>query len=321
MFFLVPWWQGMLYSLGEFASTIIFCNAIFLFTRSRNFSLSLFGISIVLGKLLTLIPFAGFYLIIFFKEKSLKNVLNDISFFFLPLIPWFLLINLRYAQGNLQDFFQDTLNFILKDSEASGLSIFSQFSLQNIKASILGSEYQYWNQYEKLRLSIVPLITIILIFRNRESLNKSFGPIALPLISSIMLHIIWFWLFSPLKWIRYSQHYMIVVVITLFYLLLFNIYTKKFDFLVGCLAIGLLFDNSESNFILLFALLIISVFLYKGQHWRNISKIILVSIIIFDLFSAISLYESNTLPKMTIDSCIEELISDDCRNDYLEYSK
>jgi hypothetical protein len=321
MFFLVPWWQGMLYSLGEFASTIIFCNAIFLFTRSRNLSLSLFGISIVLGKLLTLIPFAGFYLIIFFKEKSLKNVLKDISFFFLPLIPWFLLINLRYAQGNLQDFFQDTLNFILKDSEASGLSIFSQFSLQNIKASILGSEYQYWNQYEKLRLSIVPLITIILIFRNRESLNKSFGPIALPLISSIMLHIIWFWLFSPLKWIRYSQHYMIVVVITLFYLLLFNIYTKKLDFLVGCLAIGLLFDNSESNFILLFALLIISVFLYKGQHWRNISKIILVSIIIFDLFSAISLYESNTLPKMTIDSCIEELISDDCRNDYLEYSK
>ena len=114
---------------------------------------------------------------------------------------------------------------------------------------------------------------------------------------------------------------MIVVVITLFYLLLFNIYTKKLDFLVGCLAIGLLFDNSESNFILLFALLIISVFLYKGQHWKNISKIILVSIIIFDLFSAISLYESNTLPKMTIDSCIEELISDDCRNDYLEYSK
>jgi len=321
MFFLVPWWQGMLYSLGEFASTIIFCNAIFLFTRSRNLSLSLFGISIVLGKLLTLIPFAGFYLIIFFKEKSLKNVLKDISFFFLPLIPWFLLINLRYAQGNLQDFFQDTLNFILKDSEASGLSIFSQFSLQNIKASILGSEYQYWNQYEKLRLSIVPLITTILIFRNRVSLNKSFGPIALPLISSITLHIIWFWLFSPLKWIRYSQHYMIVVVITLFYLLLFNIYTKKLDFLVGCLAIGLLFDNSESNFILLFALLIISVFLYKGQHWKNISKIILVSIIIFDLFSAISLYESNTLPKMTIDSCIEELISDDCRNDYLEYSK
>ena len=321
MFFLVPWWQGMLYGLGEFASTIIFCNAIFLFSKSRKLALSLFGISIALGKLLTLIPFAGFYFLIILNEKSLKSILKDTAFFLLPLIPWFLLINLRYAQGNLLDFFQDTLNFILKDSEASGLSIFSQFSLQNIKASILGSEYQYWNQHEKLRLSIVPLITIILIFRNRTSLNRSFGPIALPLISSIVLHILWFWLLSPLKWMRYSQHYMIVVVVTLFYMLLFNVYTKKLDFLVGCLAIGLLLDNSESNFILLFVLLIISVFLYKGQLWRNISKIILVSVIILDLSNAISLNESNNLPKITIESCSKELISDECRNDYLEYSK
>jgi hypothetical protein len=321
MFFLVPWWQGMLYGLGEFASTIIFCNAIFLFSKSRKLALSLFGISIALGKLLTLIPFAGFYFLLILNEKSLKSILKDTAFFLLPLIPWFLLINLRYAQGNLLDFFQDTLNFILKDSEASGLSIFSQFSLQNIKASILGSEYQYWNQYEKLRLSIVPLITIILIFRNRTSLNRSFGPIALPLISSIVLHILWFWLLSPLKWMRYSQHYMIVVVVTLFYMLLFNVYTKKLDFLVGCLAIGLLLDNSESNFILLFVLLIISVFLYKGQLWRNISKIILVSVIILDLSNAISLNESNNLPKITIESCSKELISDECRNDYLEYSK
>jgi hypothetical protein len=321
MFFLVPWWQGMLYGLGEFASTIIFCNAIFSFSKSRKLALSLFGISIALGKLLTLIPFAGFYFLMILNEKSLKSVLKDTAFFLLPLIPWFLLINLRYAQGNLLDFFQDTLNFILKDSEASGLSIFSQFSLQNIKASILGSEYQYWNQYEKLRLSIVPLITIILIFRNRTSLNKSFGPIALPLISSIVLHVLWFWLLSPLKWMRYSQHYMIVVVVTLFYMLLFNVYTKKLDFLVGCLAIGLLFDNSESNFILLFVLLIISFFLHKGQLWRNISKIILVSVIILDLSNAISLNEGNNLPKMTIESCSKELISDECRNDYLEYSK
>jgi hypothetical protein len=152
-------------------------------------------------------------------------------------------------------------------------------------------------------------------------LNKSFGPIALPLISSIVLHVLWFWLLSPLKWMRYSQHYMIVVVVTLFYMLLFNVYTKKLDFLVGCLAIGLLFDNSESNFILLFVLLIISFFLHKGQLWRNISKIILVSVIILDLSNAISLNEGNNLPKMTIESCSKELISDECRNDYLEYSK
>ena len=46
MFLLIPWWQGLLYGLGEIASMIIFTNAIYLFSNFRRLSLALFGISI-----------------------------------------------------------------------------------------------------------------------------------------------------------------------------------------------------------------------------------------------------------------------------------
>ena len=49
---LVPWWQGSLYMIGEFASVIVFTNALFLFTKSRYVSILLFSISIFWGKLL-----------------------------------------------------------------------------------------------------------------------------------------------------------------------------------------------------------------------------------------------------------------------------
>ena len=153
MFLLIPWWQGALYSLGEIASMIVFVNAIFLYSNFRKLSLGLFGISIFLGKLLTALPFVGFYIIVLIKESSIKKVLNDITYFLLPLLPWFLLINLNYESGNFGNYLIDTLNFILKDNSASGLNTSFSLSFDNIKNSILSSEYQYWNIYRKRKIS------------------------------------------------------------------------------------------------------------------------------------------------------------------------
>ena len=66
---LIPWWQGALYSLGEIASMIILTNSIFLFEKYRKQSIFLMSMSIFFGKLLTLLPFIGFYLYVLFKEK------------------------------------------------------------------------------------------------------------------------------------------------------------------------------------------------------------------------------------------------------------
>ena len=65
----IPWWQGALYSLGEIASMIIFTNSVFLFHKLRKLSMFLFSVSIFYGKLLTLLPFLGFYGAYFFKKR------------------------------------------------------------------------------------------------------------------------------------------------------------------------------------------------------------------------------------------------------------
>ena len=70
---LIPWWQGSLYSLGEIPSVIIFVNAIFLFPKIRKLSLLLFSISIFYGKLLNLVPFVGFYIVVMINERKIKK--------------------------------------------------------------------------------------------------------------------------------------------------------------------------------------------------------------------------------------------------------
>ena len=319
MFLLIPWWQGALYSLGEIASMIVFVNAIFLYSNFRKLSLGLFGISIFLGKLLTALPFVGFYIIVLIKESSIKKVLNDITYFLLPLLPWFLLINLNYESGNFGNYLIDTLNFILKDNSASGLNTSFSLSFDNIKNSILSSEYQYWNIYEKGRLVLTPIFCILLLNKNKSTIDQKFGYITIPLISAIVIHYLWFWIISPLKWMRYSQHFMVVVVVTLFYLLLFDVLSKKFDYFFCCMIIGSLMDNNEKNFFILIFILIIAIYTRNKNVWINTLKISLACVIVFDLTHSVLRQNDVENKSFKLDSCTELIMSDVCRYDYLEY--
>ena len=51
--FLIPWWQGSLYGIGEIPSTIVFVNSIFLFNKYRKTSIILFSFSILFWQNLT----------------------------------------------------------------------------------------------------------------------------------------------------------------------------------------------------------------------------------------------------------------------------
>ena len=319
MFLLIPWWQGALYSLGEIASMIVFVNAIFLYSNFRKLSLGLFGISIFLGKLLTALPFVGFYIIVLLKEGSVKKVLNDIKYFLLPLLPWFLLINLNYESGNFSNYLIDTLNFILNDNSASGLNNSFTLSFDNIKNSILSSEYQYWNIYEKGRLVLTPIFCILLLNKNKSTIDQKFGYITIPLISAIVIHYLWFWIVSPLKWMRYSQHFMVVVIVTLFYLLLFDVLSKKFDYFFCCMIIGSLMDNNEKNFFILIFILIIAIYTRNKNVWINTLKISLACVIVFDLSHSVLRQNDVENKSFKLDSCTELIMSDVCRYDYLEY--
>ena len=50
--FLIPWWYGILYSLGEITSTIFFVIAIFIYEKQKKMSMLLFGIAIFFGKII-----------------------------------------------------------------------------------------------------------------------------------------------------------------------------------------------------------------------------------------------------------------------------
>lgn len=319
LFLLIPWWQGMLYSLGEIASMVIFSNSIFIFSKRRSLAIILFSISIVYGKFLTLLPFLGFYLTILFIERNIHNFLKDILFFTIPLFPWILLVNTFYSSGNAFDYFQDLTSLIFSPNSASGVSQVSKLSFANFIQLLNNSEFITWNYYEKLRLLAVPIFTIFLILKIRKNEKNVYKELSFPIISSIFLPYFWFWFFSPLKWIRYSQHFMVLVLISLTYVLIHNMASSKYEYLAAFFSIGLLIDNNEKlSLILLSAVTLFIVFMKQG-NWLTILKISLVTIILIDVSYFYFKNSDLKIKEISYPSCNINLINEDCRKDYLNY--
>ncbi len=170
---LVPWWQGSLYSLGELPSVIIFLNAIFLFPKLRKLSIILFSISIFYGKLLNLVPFAGFYLAVIFYERKIKYIVKDFILFLIPLSSWLLLANSRYEKGNAIQYLKDQYYFII-NHQSSGAVTGNNGFLDEFINLLMASEFSSWNTIDKTRLLIVPVIFLSILFKNRENINQFF---------------------------------------------------------------------------------------------------------------------------------------------------
>ena len=181
---LIPWWQGSLYSIGEIPSTLVFINAVFLFSKFRKLSIALFCLSIVYGKFLMLVPFVGFYLAILYSEKKLQNLLKDLSVFLLTMVPWLTLAHFKYENGNLFDYLIDQFYFIT-NHQASGVQNNPDGFFENLIVTINSSEFTSWSIYEKIRITLIPLIFIMIILRNKENINNRFGNITVPITCAI----------------------------------------------------------------------------------------------------------------------------------------
>jgi len=312
--FLIPWWQGGLYSLGEISSMILFSNSIFLFTRFRKTALFLFGFSIFFGKLLTLLPFLGFYMFVIFNEKKLKNIFSDFVTFLIPLIMWLFLINIFYEGGNLVDYINSQLNLIL-NHQSSGAGIQNEYSISN---QISSSEISLWNIFDIFRVGIIPLLYIsLLLITKKKILEKNSYFSFYGVIFSIIPTYLWFWLMSPTKWIRYSQHFTILVVISSLYLITMNLdfsrIEKTFLFLIPASYI------ENTIFFILFIITIIYFIFLQDDYFNNISLIYLLYFFI-SLSIISSYFQTGTSGdiNLMIDNCYENTISDECRNSYME---
>ena len=160
---LVPWWQGSLYMIGEFASVIVFTNALFLFSKSRYLSILLFSIAIFWGKLLTLLPFAIFYILSFMNKPDFKNIYKDAIAFLTPLILWLLLVDKFSLEDSFLTYLYSLFDVVL-GHQSSGIES------PSFVGSFSSSEVQNWNNYDLARILFAPVVAIYLIISTREKI-------------------------------------------------------------------------------------------------------------------------------------------------------
>ena len=313
---LIPWWQGSLYSIGEIPSTLIFINAIFLFSKFRKLSMVLFCLAIVYGKLLLLLPFSGFYIVILFNEKNLKNFLKDVSIFLLTMFPWLTLAHFKYENGNLIDYLIDQYIFIT-NHQTSGFNDYQLGYFENFIFMLNESELSNWSLYELVRTSLLPLIFIIILYRNKKNINNYFGNITVPLIFATTVIYLWFWILNSTKWIRHTQHFTIIVIVSIVYFLSTEIVNKKIDTFILVLMITFFIDNNK--YLIYVALIIYFLMIFVPR--KNIAVIKTKYILLLFLFTDLSLVYFENINSLGLNNDIEEcrieLKSDSCRNSYL----
>ena len=314
--FTIPWWQGILYSLGEIPSVILITTAMLLFNKSRKLSLLLFGFSIFLGKLLNILIFAIFYLTHLNHSRSLKTIFNDFVYFLIPIIPWLTLIQFTYNDGGLIKYFFD-LYYFVGDSNASGIEN-DNFSLTSLKQAILLSEYSQWNIYEKTRIGIIPILGSLLILKNRKILDLKFGYVTIPIFLSLISTYLWFWILNPLKWMRYSQHFTAIIIFLLLYLIIFDIFEKKYDFLAGSYLLIFYLDNTKKYLIYFLILITVSYFI-KNTNVFKASLIYIVAILMtLDITAGVIRKGFREVSSLELQACNTSLNNDECRESYFE---
>lgn len=308
---LVPWWQGSLYMIGEFASVIFFLNAIFLFSKFRFLSLILFSISIFYGKLLTILPFAIFYSFWVFINKEQNKVLKDIFIFSIPLTIWLGFVAINYSNGNIYNYLNDLINLII-GHQSSGTNPVSLFdSLQN-------SEVSNWNQYDIIRLLFIPVLFGFIVIKNKNHIDRLFGNISIPLVASVVSIYLWFWLLSPTKWMRYSQHFSIIVILFLIYLINFDLIHDNTSIFLSSVSIVFFIENTKQLIFIGILVLFVIVYIQTTYKRQLLIKLFLAFLLTLDLSLA---YYDADINNMFFEEdnkvCIKNIVSDECRDYYL----
>ena len=319
---LVPWWIGSLYSIGEVASTIIFVNSLFLYSKNKNLSLILFSSSIIYGKFLLVVPFTAFYisnlLISRFDRRKLVTILKDFFIFSVPFLVWYLLIILKTGINNFLLYINEFIGFIFYYQD-SGFESAREFSLNLILKQITESEVSVWSSASLLRTLIAPLLFGIVLYRNKDEINKKFEIKIISILFSVYSTYLWFWLLSPTKYIRHTKHFTIIIIFVLFYCLIADAVSSNFDKLIIISLISLFF--SDLFLIIIFNILIYTLFFIKlNKKTKNVVMNILFSGFLI-LNIVIGVYESNLKQRVDLNfpECSDSLTIEKCYTSYLYF--
>ncbi len=312
---LIPWWIGALYSIGEIASMVIFTNAMFLYSKNKKLSMILFSISIVYGKILTILPLIGFYIPIIIKKRSINQFLNDMLYFSVPLAIWLTLVHFKYASGNLFDYLIDQYNLIMNHS-SSGVNTINDKKFFDSIENIMSTEVAIWSSYDLFRVAAVPIIFSFVMLKIRKVLELKFINIIYPITLSILIPYLWFWFFNANKWIRYSQHFTVIVLISLSYFIFTKAKFENFDYL---LMVGLLIvfiDNSKILIILSILVSAIALALLKPTRSMIAVQIIIILFVTIDITNAYFQNQQINKTNISVNECSESITANECQQAY-----
>ena len=185
-----------------------------------------------------------------------------------------------------------------------------------IEETSITSEVVNWNNFETTRILFVPLLFIYIVTKNRKKIDKIFGDIALPIVGSVMAPYLWFWLLSPTKWMRYSQHFTIILIISLIYFMSFNIQFTKIDFFMLCASLAIYIDNEKNMILILLVIIFYILFLQQKYRYKSLVKVLIVLFIFLDI--SFPYFQKNSFGDLNnvINSCREQLVSSQCLKDY-----
>ena len=310
-----PWWYGTLYSLGEAISTSVLFFGFIIFQKNRNVGLLLISSSIIFGKYINVLSFSFFYLYVMIKEKNIKNILNDSIFFLIPITFWLSLISFKHNGGILL-WISEFYEYQFLNNQSIGFNTSNSFNIDSIVTKFNNSEVANWNMSDFLRVLIVPgLIIGILIFKDLfkdENIRKTINPI---IFSTIPIYL-WFWLSSPTKWIRYSQNFVLLGLLTIIFCISYRRDLSIYEFIYSSIIFST-FLSSNLLFITFYLVgILIYIFLYKKLNSQVINLFILFFLSISLINSSYEITKKETR-NFDVSECQVELNSKNCFDNYM----
>ena len=313
---LLPWYFGVLYSIGEIVSTIIFFYAILLFIHNRNASLVLFSLSIFYGKLILIVMFGIFYLVYILINKEINKIFKDFIIFSIPALIWIGLVHLNYENGTVLNYIKDFIYFNFTNNRSAGIKEIDSLSLIEYIFSYKNSEVVNWNFPDFLRVLISPLIFYIITIDHKKLSGKLKGFYS-PIIWSTFTLYLWFWILSPTKWIRYSQHFLLVQILLIFFIISQESF-KTQNIIQRLLILVYIFTFFNSfEIIILCSIINFILYIWKPDLLKKNLKYVLIFFLFINLGN--SLYEINlkNTYEFNFIHCEEILKSDKCYREYL----
>ena len=266
------------------------------------------------GKDIHLLSFAGFYIYILIKEKNIKNIIQDFISFLIPLAVWLILVYFKY-DGTIIDWFIEFYYYKIANNQ-SVLNINGDYNHFDVVFNLKKSEITNWGIADFLRTLIVPIISYIILFKKNILEDKGLRNIINPIFTSTIPLFVWFWLLSPTKWIRYSQSFVLTLLLCFAFILSQKKDLKLKDLVLIFLCFGF-FISSNILFVLYNLFLITFLILNMPNYTTKMNNTFLIVFIALNLVNSYLEMQDREIRNFELSDCIKNLNSRNCYQEYM----